>query len=70
MQSFKTVDDYLNAVPEQQRKTLQKIRQTIKATAPKAEEVISYGIPMYKQNGFLGGFGAFKNTKANEVIVC
>jgi uncharacterized protein YdhG (YjbR/CyaY superfamily) len=61
MQSFKTVDEYLKAVPEQQRKTLEKLRQSIKAAAPKAEEVISYGIPMYKQNGFLGGFGAFKS---------
>lgn len=61
MQSFKTVDEYLEAVPATQRKTLEKIRRTIKALAPKAEEVISYGVPMYKQNGFIGGFGAFKD---------
>jgi uncharacterized protein YdhG (YjbR/CyaY superfamily) len=56
-----TVDDYLAALPEEARATLEKLRKTIKAAAPKATEGISYQMPMYKQNGMLVGFAAFKN---------
>jgi uncharacterized protein YdhG (YjbR/CyaY superfamily) len=56
-----TVDDYLAALPEEARATLEKIRKAIKAAAPKATEVISYQMPMYKQDGMLVGFAAFKN---------
>ncbi len=56
-----TVDDYLSALPEDARATLEKIRKTIRAVAPKATEVISYQIPMYKQHGMLVGFAAFKD---------
>jgi uncharacterized protein YdhG (YjbR/CyaY superfamily) len=54
----KTVDDYLQALPEDIRVTLEKLRHAIRAAAPQAEEVISYGIPPFKQNGGLVGFGA------------
>jgi len=57
----KTVDDYLATLPEDSRATLEKIRKTIKAVAPKATEVISYQMPMYKQHGMLVGFAAFKD---------
>src|SRR5687768_117384 len=57
----KTVDDYLAALPEEARATLEKLRKTIKAVAPKATEVISYQMPMYKQHGMLVGFAAFKD---------
>jgi len=56
-----TVDDYLAGLPEESRATLEKIRKTIKAAAPKATEVISYQVPMYKQHGMLLGFAAFKD---------
>ena len=56
-----TVDDYLAALPEEARTTLEKIRKTIKAVAPKATEVISYQMPMYKHHGMLVGFAAFKD---------
>jgi uncharacterized protein YdhG (YjbR/CyaY superfamily) len=55
-----TVDDYLAALPEDARATLE-IRKTIKAAAPKATEGISYQMPMYKQQGMLVGFAAFKD---------
>jgi uncharacterized protein YdhG (YjbR/CyaY superfamily) len=55
-----TVDDYLAALPTKERAVLQELRQTIKAAAPEAEEVISYRIPLYKHHGHLVGFGAFK----------
>ncbi len=56
-----TVDDYLAAVPEDARRSLEKLRKMIKAAAPKATELISYQIPMYKHHGMLVGFAAFKN---------
>jgi len=40
---------------------LQKIRKTIKTTAPKADEMISYGIAGYKYKGMLIYFAGFKN---------
>jgi uncharacterized protein YdhG (YjbR/CyaY superfamily) len=56
-----TVDDYLAALPEDARATLEKIRQTIKAVAPQATEGISYQMPMYKHHGMLVGFAAFND---------
>ena len=55
------VDNYLAAVPEDARGALQKLRKIIKAAAPQAVEVISYRIPVYKHQGMLVGFAAFKN---------
>lgn len=57
----KTVDEYLAALPKEARATLEKIRKTVKAVAPKATEGISYQMPMYKQHGMLVGFAAFKD---------
>ena len=57
----KTVDEYLAALPEDSRATLEKIRKMIKAAAPRATEGISYQMPMYKQHGMVIGFAAFKN---------
>jgi uncharacterized protein YdhG (YjbR/CyaY superfamily) len=57
-----TVDEYLEAVPEPARATLNKIRAVIRsAVPPEATEVISYRIPMFKYKGMLLGFAAFKN---------
>ena len=56
-----TVDGYLAALPKEARVTLEKIRKAIKAAAPKATEVISYQMPMYKYHGMLVGFAAFKD---------
>src|ERR1700694_1848250 len=44
----KTVDDYLAAAPKDKQSALTKLRQTIKAAAPKASESVSYGIVGYK----------------------
>jgi uncharacterized protein YdhG (YjbR/CyaY superfamily)/dihydrofolate reductase len=60
-QSPDTVDGYLAALPEDQRAALEKLRATIKATAPEAAESISYGIPTFKYKGRpLIYFGAAK----------
>jgi uncharacterized protein YdhG (YjbR/CyaY superfamily) len=55
----KTVDDYVKSFPPSVRAILVKIRQTIKVTAPDAEEVISYGIAGYKYQGMLIYFAGF-----------
>lgn len=55
-----TVDAYLAAQPREVRTILEKLRKTIKAAAPNAEEVISYGMPAYKENGMLVYFAANK----------
>ncbi len=59
--SLITVDDYIAAFPKDVQQQLQSIRKTIKAAAPKAEEIISYKMPGYKQNGMLVYFAGYKN---------
>jgi uncharacterized protein YdhG (YjbR/CyaY superfamily) len=56
----KSVDEYLAAVPEPARSTLNKVRAAIRAVVPReATEVISYRIPMFKHKGMVMGFAAF-----------
>jgi uncharacterized protein YdhG (YjbR/CyaY superfamily) len=58
----KTVDDYLARVPEPARSSLKKVRAAVWSVAPsETTEGISYGIPMFKYQGMLFGFAAFKN---------
>lgn len=57
----KTVDEYLSRLPEDKKVALEQLRQTIKAAATMAQEVISYQIPTYKHHGALVHFAAFKN---------
>jgi uncharacterized protein YdhG (YjbR/CyaY superfamily) len=58
----KTIDEYLAGVKPDQRTALEKLRGTIRAVAPEAEECISYGIPAFRLNGrLLVGFGAWAN---------
>ena len=57
----KTVDEYLENTPEPARGTLRHLREVIRSVVPKeTTEVISYGIPMFKYNGMLVGYAAFK----------
>jgi uncharacterized protein YdhG (YjbR/CyaY superfamily) len=57
-----TVDEYLEALPDDQRAALEQVRAMIKAAAPDAAEAISYGMPGYKFKGRpLIHFGAAKN---------
>jgi uncharacterized protein YdhG (YjbR/CyaY superfamily) len=46
----KTAADYIASAPSDQRAALTKLRKTIKAAAPKANEIISYGMVGYKQD--------------------
>ena len=57
-----TVDDYIDAYPEETKKLLQQIREIIKIFAPDATEGIGYGMPSYKVKGKpLVYFAGFKN---------
>ena len=53
-----TTDEYLAALSDDKRAALEKLRRTIRAAAPKAEECMSYGLPAFRLNGPLVAFGA------------
>jgi uncharacterized protein YdhG (YjbR/CyaY superfamily) len=55
-----SVDEYIASFPKETQILLNEIRKAIKAAAPKAEEVISYNMPAYKQNGILVYFAGYK----------
>lgn len=55
----KTVSAYIAAQPAHIRPLLKKIRGTIRAAAPHAEETISYGMPAFKQKGMLVYFAGY-----------
>ena len=56
-----SIDEYIALFPAEIQKKLEEIRATIKATAPEAEEKISYQMPAFAQNGILVYFAARKN---------
>ena len=53
-----TIDEYLAAFDGDTRTALDALRKAIRAAAPAAVECISYGVPAYRQDGMLVGFGA------------
>lgn len=58
---FKTMDEYINTFPQDVQRILNELRQTIKETAPQAEETINYQIPTFTLHGNLVHFAALKN---------
>ena len=57
---IQTVAEYLAAVPEPARSTLNKVRATIQSVLlDEAGEVISYGIPGFKYKKLLVWYAAF-----------
>lgn len=57
-----SVDEYLKSVESDEARTsLSYIRKILRDELPEAEECISYGIPTFKQGGFIVSFAAFKN---------
>jgi len=61
MKKPKSVDEYISYFQKKDQKLLEQVRTIIQETAPKAEEVISYGMPGYKLNGMLVWFAGFNN---------
>src|SRR2546421_12038449 len=58
------VGSYIAAAPKEAQPHLRRLRQTIKAAAPKAEEKLSYGIPFYEYHGRLIYFAGYKKHVA------
>lgn len=56
-----SIDEYLATVPAETRVVLERLRRTIRAAAPEAEEVISYKMPAFRQDGVLVYFAAFED---------
>ena len=56
-----SVDEYIASFPNETKKRLIQLRKAIKSAAPKAEELISYGIAGYKYHGTLIYFAGWKN---------
>jgi uncharacterized protein YdhG (YjbR/CyaY superfamily) len=56
------IDEYLLAVDQPKRATLQALRRTILEIVPEAEQVISYRVPAFRVQGrVVAGFAAFKD---------
>jgi len=54
------IDRYLSLHPEKIREILLQVRETIRATVPEAEELISYQTPAFKYHGILAWYAPFK----------
>jgi len=55
------VDAYIAALAEDRRGPMTELRETVRAAAPDAEEVITYKMPGFKARGsFLVSYDAFK----------
>lgn len=61
MTAYNAIDEYINTFPEDVRTILNQLRQTIKESAPEAEETINYQIPTFSLHGNLVHFAAFKD---------
>jgi uncharacterized protein YdhG (YjbR/CyaY superfamily) len=60
--SEQEVDDYLAALDEPKRSTLEALRRTILEVVPEAEQGMSYSCPAFRADGkVVAGFAAFKN---------
>lgn len=55
------VSAFIGKYPPDVRKTLEKIRETIRKAAPRAEETISYMIPAYRLGRDLVYFSGFRD---------
>ena len=55
------VDAYLEALPDDVRSTLERVRRIIRETAPDCTERVSYQIPIFRLRKDLVGMSAQKN---------
>ncbi len=60
--SVTEVDEYLAALDESKRATLEAVRRAILAVVPDAEQGLSYGVPVFRVGGKnIAGLSAAKN---------
>ena len=58
----RTIDEYLAALSNDKRAALERLRRIIRATVPRAEECISYGLTAFRLDGKgIACFGAAAN---------
>jgi|GEM_PF-358050 len=55
------IDSYIAKFPADIQVVLEQVRETIRNSAPGAQEVISYKMPAFRQHGILVYFAAWKN---------
>lgn len=53
------IDEYISGFPKETQKLLKQMREIIAKAAPDAVEVISYGMPAFKQDGVLVYFAGY-----------
>ncbi len=58
---FSSIDEYIATFPEEIQALLEGVRATVKASAPGAQERISYQMPAFALHGNLVYFAALKN---------
>jgi uncharacterized protein YdhG (YjbR/CyaY superfamily) len=56
-----TIDEYISGFSPEVQAILRRVRQTVQEAAPEAQEVISYRMPAFKQDGIILFFAAFRN---------
>ena len=55
------IDKYLKRFPDEQRESLQYLRETILSIVPQAKETLSYGMPAFEIDGkVVAGFDGFR----------
>jgi uncharacterized protein YdhG (YjbR/CyaY superfamily) len=60
--SAEEIDEYLRALEDPKRSTLEALRRTILEIVPDAEQVLSYRVPAFRVQGeIVAGFAAFKD---------
>lgn len=57
---YTSIDEYHASFPKEVKTLLDNMRQIIAKAAPKAQEVISYNMPAFKQHGVLVYYAAAK----------
>ncbi|PKD20840.1 hypothetical protein APR41_12415 [Salegentibacter salinarum] len=55
-----TVDEFINAAPQESQGIMLRLKKLIEVTVPNAEEGISWNVPIYKYYGILAGFSLAK----------
>jgi uncharacterized protein YdhG (YjbR/CyaY superfamily) len=60
--SVAEIDEYIQALEQPKRATLEQLRRTILEVAPDVEQAISYGVPAFRLQGkVVASFAAFKH---------
>jgi len=62
------VDRYLAEIPDEYRAALESVREIVSAMVPDATERVSYGVPIFRLNKDLLGYGANKNFCSLHVM--